>query len=125
MLFLLIVQFFLGMSMNLFAAPPTDPKFASEPIFIKLIFPSHIAVAVLLLVDAIYILIASVKNKIANLRKVAGQGLSSIVLAVGGGLVTIFLTGIASEVASLVMAISFLSAFIAYGRLHYLLQAKN
>jgi heme A synthase len=36
MLVFLIFQFILGMSMNLFAVPPDDPKFASELLLIKL-----------------------------------------------------------------------------------------
>ena len=124
MLLLLIVQFLLGMSMNLFAVSPSDPKFAAEPILIKLIFPSHIVAALLLLIGAIFILIISARSKINEWIKVAGQGLIAIVLAVGGGLATIFLTGIGSEIASLIMAISFLWSFIAYGRFYYLLRPK-
>jgi hypothetical protein len=118
-LVLLVAQFILGMLMNLFSAPPGDPKFATEPVLIKLIFPSHIIVALLLLAGAIFVLAFSLRNKIVEQIKIAGQGLSSIIFAIGGGLATVFLNGAAANFASLIMAISFLSAFIAYGRLYY------
>lgn len=124
MLGFLIIQFILGMSINLFAVAPSDPKFAAEPILIKLILPAHVIVALLLLIGAIAILVMSVRSKNAKWKKTAGQGLGGIVFAVGGGLATIFLKGNASEIASLVMAISFLSSFIAYGRLYYIIASK-
>jgi hypothetical protein len=123
--FLLIIQFVLGMLMNLFAVAPSDPKFATEPLLIKLILPAHIIVALLLLVGSIFIFVFSVRDTIAESSKVAGQGLSSVILAIGGGIATVFLKGIGSEVASLVMAISFLSAFIAYGRFYFLLKINS
>lgn len=124
-LLLLIFQFVLGMLMNLFAVAPSDPKFAAEPLLIKLIFPAHIIVALLLLIGSVFIFVLSIRNQIAESSKVAGQGLSSIIFATAGGLATVFLKGIGSEIASLVMAISFLSAFIAYGRFYFLLKIKN
>jgi hypothetical protein len=122
MLIFLIVQFVLGMSMNLFAVPPDDPKYASEPLLIKLIFPAHAIVALLLIIGAIVIFTMSIRGKEGIWKKIAGQGLSSIIFATGGGLATVFLNGIAGEIASLIMAISFLSAFIAYGRFYFLLK---
>ena len=64
MLFFLIVQFVLGTSINLFAVPPSDPKFASEPLLIKLIFPAHVVVALLLFIGAIFIMALAIRSKI-------------------------------------------------------------
>jgi hypothetical protein len=111
--------------MNLFAAPPNDPKFASEPLLVKVILPTHIIIAVLILMLAISVFVNSIRDQNPEFKKTAGQGLSSVIFAIGGGLATVFLKDIAAEIASLVMAISFLSAFIAYGRFYYVLRAKN
>jgi heme A synthase len=126
MLVFLIMQFILGMSMNLFAVTPDDPKFSSEPVLIKLIFPSHVIVALLLIIGSIVIFAMSFRDKIAaEQRKMAGQGLATIIFALGGGLATVFLKGAGSEIASLVMAISFLASFIAYGRFYYIVKSQK
>lgn len=120
MLVILVIQFLLGMSMNLFAVLPSDPKFASENIFLKLILPAHVIVAIFLLLGSIFIFIFSRRIDNPSLIKIAGQGMGSVITAIVSGLLTVFFVGILSEVFSFLMALAFLNAFIAYIRLYYL-----
>ncbi len=66
-IFSLIAQFVLGMLVNLFAVPPYDPKFATEPIFIKLFFPLHGILGLILGIFSIAIFYFAIKLGKENL----------------------------------------------------------
>lgn len=125
MIIALSIQFILGMVLNLFAVPPDDPKYATEPIFLKLIFPLHGILGIALLIGAIVLLFFALKSESRIWKKMATFGLISILIAAGGGIATIILKDNASEIASFVMSLGFILSFLSYGKFYFLLKTKK
>lgn len=118
----LIAEFVLGMLVNLFALTPDDPGYATESIFIKLFFPLHGIVGLILVVLSIAIFYFAIRLGKENIKKFATLGLISIFVAAGAGIATIILKDNASEIGSFVMSLGFIAAFVSYGKLFLLLR---
>jgi hypothetical protein len=118
----LIAEFVLGMLVNLFALTPDDPGYAAESIFIKLFFPLHGIVGLILVVLSIAIFYFAVNLGKESIKKFAMYGLISVLVAAGAGLATIILKDNASEIGSFVMSVGFIAALVSYGKLFLLLR---
>ena len=99
MLGFLVVQFVLGMVMNLYGVPLDDPAYATESIFIKLSGFAHGIIGILLVAGAISALFFALKKGNSQWGKVSIYGLISILIAAGGGIAAIMLKDSASELA--------------------------
>lgn len=122
MLLSLTAEFVLGMLVNLFAVPPDDPGYITEPIFVKILFPLHGINGIILVILAIFILFLVIKLGRKNLKKFAIYGLISILIAALGGIATITLKENASEIASFIMSLGFIAALLSFGKLHFFLK---
>lgn len=122
MVIALVVEFVLGTLVNSFAVPPDDPKYVTESLLVKLLFPVHGVLGIVLVVMAIIVLYLAVKSGKEKLKQLSIWGIISIVVAAGAGIATITLKDNASEIASFVMALGFLFAFASYGKLHLLIK---
>jgi len=112
----LVVQFILGMAVNLFGQPPQEGM--QEPIYSRILFIAHSLLGLLLLIGAIVIFVLAKKTKEEMVAKLSLYGMLSIILAFGGGIAVAALgESNFSELASFVMAIGFILAFIFYGKL--------
>lgn len=119
----LIVQFILGMIINLFAVAPQDPKFATESPIFKIVFLLHGLNGVVLPIFALSLLFFAFKNGRVDLKRISSLGFISILVAAGGGIATIILKNTLSEIASFVMSLGFIFSLVSYGKL-YLLAKK-
>lgn len=122
MIIALIVQYLLGMYVNMFAVAPDDPKFKTESIFPKIVFGLHGLVGLLLLLGSIYVFISGYQSEDEALRKMTLYGFLSILLAFSAGIATVVFKDTAAEISSYVMSIGFLLSFISYGRLFFFLK---
>ena len=122
MLIALGAQYLLGMYVNMFAAPPDDPKFKTEGLFPKVVFGTHALLGLGILVGSVAVLILAIKSRESNLKKIGTYGFLSVFLAFCGGIATISLKDNASEISSYVMSAGFLLSFVFYGKLFYLLK---
>jgi heme A synthase len=117
MILFLSIEFLLGMIVNLFGQAPDEATGqAKEPIWAMMIFFAHGILGLLLLIGAIFILVATTKTNNKKWQNLAVYGLGSIFLSAAGGIGVVTLgENPASEVSSFVMAVGFLLAFISYG----------
>ncbi len=124
MVFLLVVQFVLGMIVNLFGQAPGEAAGKmKEPLWATLVFLSHGILGILLLIVSIFLFVFAKRVENKKWRSLALQGMVSIVLAAIGGIAVVGLKeGSPAEIASLVMALGFLLSFISYGRLLFSLR---
>lgn len=102
----LVIQFLLGMYINIFVSGPPYNTLAN------LLFASHVAVGTIILAIAAYLSIRVRKIGDNAVRKPSIAGLVFVVIAYLGGLSFVFTNG--NDTFSYVMAIAFLFAIIAY-----------
>ena len=121
-IFSLVLQFVLGMIINLYGVTPDDPKFAHESPLIKIAFIAHSINGLVLPLAALFILFLAVKSGKQVLKKWAVLGLISILIAAGAGISTIMLKDNAQELASLIMSFGFIASFLSYGKLFLFLK---
>lgn len=121
----LIVQYLFGMYINMFAVPPDDPKFKTEPIYPKIVFGLHGLLGTMLLIGSIIVLVSGLKNQDLKIKKIAVFGFFSILLAFCGGIATISFKDNAAEISSYIMSIGFLLSFIFYFKLTFYLKNKS
>jgi hypothetical protein len=121
MMVFLTIEYLLGMYVNMFAAAPDDPAFATEGILPKIIFGLHGLVGTGLLIGAIVTLMVGIKSQEAKIKKTAVLAFSSVAMAFLAGIATIVLKDNAAEVSSYIMSVGFISALIFYGKLLHLL----
>lgn len=118
----LTLEFVLGMILNLFATPPEEGKL--HPLWMSVLFAVHAVIGVLLLVGATVLFIKSRHSMDEAWKKSAMWGFVSIlVAAVSGMVMTPLGESVWEEVASFLMALGFIAAFISYGR--YFLLKKD
>ena len=111
---LLAVVFVLGMAVNLYIAFPSNLKidamqFAARTPSLQ----SHMIVATVILIVGLVALVLSLIERRAWVIVMTLAGLALSLVAYSGGMM--FLTGGYQESASMLMAIGFIGAFIAYG----------
>lgn len=111
---LLAVVFVLGMAVNLYIAFPSNLKidamqFAARTPSLQ----SHMIVATVILIAGLVALVLSLIERRAWAIVMTLAGLALSLVAYSGGMM--FLTGGYQESASMLMAIGFIGAFIAYG----------
>jgi heme A synthase len=114
MFVLLLVEYLLGMFLNLFSGDP-DPAKKSLSAHIALF--THIGIGLLLLLGAIFILLTARKNTVGV--KTSAWALVGIILAIFGGIITVSSRDLVSELGSYLMAISFIEAFSLYAYLFF------
>ncbi|HVT00682.1 MAG TPA: hypothetical protein VHE53_00425 [Patescibacteria group bacterium] len=119
----LVLQYSLGMTVSHFGIPPDEETATHKaPYFAQLAFAAHGIVGLVLVVLSVIILIASLKDKNVFVKRVGVAGFVSVMIAFIAGIATVSLKENAAETASFIMGIFFLVAFIAYGKLFYLLK---
>lgn len=116
----LIMQYVLGMVLAMFGAEEESKR----TLFDHAIFFAHAIIGLLLLIGSVVIYRLSKKIDDARISRIAFYGMVSIIIAVASGLATIALEDNLSELASLAMAIAFLTAFALYGYLFFLLRKE-
>ena len=121
----LSLEFVLGMMVNLFAVSPDDQRYLTEPIYLKLIFALHGIVGLVILAGASALFIVTAKLKNIQLKKTSLLGLIFVLIAFLGGIATVMLKDVQSEIASLVMSLGFIAAFISYGKFYLLLKQSD
>ncbi len=122
MIIVLIIQYLLGMYVNMFAAAPEDPAFKTEGVFPKIVFGLHAFVGLGLLTGSIATLVLGLKSEKAAVKKTSFFAFGAIVLSFLAGVSTVALKNTPSQIASYVMSIGFLASLIAYGKLFFLLK---
>ena len=127
MLVALSVQYIAGMVFNLFGGD--NP--ATRPLFAVIALYTHMVIAFFILVGAIFILVFAYKSGSSQVRlgsrwiDFAYRGFFSILISIAAGIATLLLKGMISEVASFIMALSFLYAFVTYGYLFMLFRGDD
>jgi heme A synthase len=121
MVILLALQYVAGMTLNMFGAE--DIRKGS--LFQKGLLFSHTLFALLLLTGSLFILVSTRKSGNEILSKKAFHGFITILVAIIAGIATLLLKDTAAEIASLIMAISFLGAFWFYAYLFFLLRKEK
>jgi uncharacterized membrane protein len=110
----LVIQYALGMVSNLFVQfPQTDqPNLLWD--YARSQFPTfaHIVIGMLLLVSAIVFVIRAIRNNHPGWIASSVAGLVGIAIAIYGG---VTYTTIQVDLYSMVMALGFIVAFVAYG----------
>ncbi len=111
---LLVIQFILGMLTNLFVHFPDTTHLEELWAFARsqILVDAHIVVAILLLGSAIAFVIRAARAKYHNWIVSSAAGLIGIIIAFMGG---VTFTSTQNDIYSLVMALGFMTAFIAYG----------
>ena len=119
----LILQFILGMTLNLFVTFPTIPAGSSEQVYFNAIFTTpflleHFIVGIGLLLGSIWIFIAAIYSKLRNLLILAALGFISILTAYISGF-EFLLSGFQNNFFSFAMSIAFIIALFSYFVLLY------
>lgn len=118
----LTLEFVLGMILNLFTEPPEEGKL--YPLWMSVLYAAHAVIGLLLLVGATILVIKSRHSMDEAWKKSAMWGFVSILVAAVSGMVMTQLgESVWEKVASLLMALASLAAFISYGR--YFLLKKD
>ncbi|MDE1870113.1 MAG: hypothetical protein KGH71_03975 [Candidatus Micrarchaeota archaeon] len=117
-LFFLVVQFILGMTLNLFVPFPTIPAGSADQAYFNAIFSTpyllaHFIVGFGLLLGSIWILIGAVRNKSKTIIAIAGIGFLSILSAYTSGY-EFLLSGFQSNLFSFTMSMGFMAALVCY-----------
>ena len=106
----LVIQFLLGMYINLFVEFPTSgPADAWKFAWSSVPVAAHIILGTLGLLSTILLLVRSIRLKNRHWIMVAGIGVAAILLAVLGG--ELFITTL-KELASYLMAVGFVAALL-------------
>ena len=124
-LYLLIIEFVLGMVTNLFATKPPDPKYFSEPLFIKVSSILHMLFGTLFPVFSIVLLLLVFKSKNNRYKKWAAGGFFAILFTTLTGFLTVLFKEEASETASLLMALGFIFSVIIFGKFYLILKQQQ
>lgn len=114
---ILAVQYAIGMFLTMFSG---DENQAKTPVYAQLAFFAHILFAVMLFVGSVIIYRECRKGSNERFTKFALYGLVSIIVASIGGVMTVILREILSDIGSYIMAIGFLSGFASYGYLFFI-----
>lgn len=116
-LILLVVQFVLGMIINLWGVLPDEETATHKaPIFAQMAFAAHGIIGLMILISSTTILIMGLKSK-DNIKKFSIYGFVSVLIAFIGGIGVVTLKENSSEIASFVMSIGFLLSLVSYGKL--------
>ena len=120
----LVLQFILGMTLNLFVTFPNIPANSSDQIYFNAVFTipfllEHFIVGVGLLLGSVWILISAIKTKLRNISLVAVLGLVSISTAYISGF-EFLLSGFQNNLFSFTMSIGFIVALLSYFKLYQL-----
>ena len=120
----LVLQFILGMTLNLFVTFPNIPVNSSDQIYFNAIFTTpflleHFIVGVGLLLGSAWILISAIKTRLRNISLVAVLGFISILTAYISGF-EFLLSGFQNNLFSFTMSIGFIVALLSYFRLYQL-----
>lgn len=125
MVFLLILEFILGMVVNLFGQAPEDSGKMQEPLWATLVFVAHGILGIILLIWAIFLFVSAGKSENKKWKGLAMWGMLSIIISAVGGIAVVGLReGNPAEISSLVMALGFLFSFIIYGKFHFSLRSS-
>jgi hypothetical protein len=110
----LVVQYALGMVSNLFVQFPQTDQPNLLWAYARSQFPTfaHIIIGILLLVSAIVFVIRAIRNHDRGWIASSVAGLVGIAIAIYGG---VTYTTIQVDLYSLIMALGFIVAFVAYG----------
>lgn len=120
-LIFLVLEFVLGMVVNLFAVSPDDPGYLTEPIYLKLTLPLHSILGLLILIWAVIVLVFAIKAG-KTFKKFTVLGFIFVLVAFLGGMAAVMLKESQAEIASLTMSLGFIASFIFYGKLYLLLK---
>ncbi len=120
----LVLQFILGMALNLFVAFPNVPAGSQEQTYINAIFTTpflleHFVVGVGLLLGSAWILVGAARSKVRNASLVAGLGFISILVAYLSGF-EFLLSGFRNNALSFAMGLGFIVALLSYFALYRL-----
>lgn len=120
----LVLQFILGMTLNLFVTFSNIPVGSSDQTYFNSIFTTpflleHFIVGVGLLLGSIWILIGSIKTKVKNIPVVGALGFISILAAYISGF-EFLLSGFQSNLFSFTMSLGFIVALLSYFKLYQL-----
>ena len=120
----LVLQFILGMILNLFVSSPNIPVGSTDRIYLNAIFTTpvllgHFIVGVGLLLGSIWILVGAIKTKARNISLVAVLGFISILTAYISGSEFV-LSGFQNDLFSFTMSIGFIVALLSYFKIYQL-----
>ncbi|MDE1865805.1 MAG: hypothetical protein KGH94_04185 [Candidatus Micrarchaeota archaeon] len=120
----LVLQFILGMSLNLFVAFPSIPAGSTDQAYLNAIVTTpflleHFMVGVGLLLGSIWILASALKLRRKGLSAIAAVGFISILTAYVSGF-EFLLSGFQNDALSFVMSLGFIVALVSYFRLYQL-----
>lgn len=120
----LVLQFILGMTLNLFVPLPNVPLGSTDQTYINTIFTIpfllvHFIVGIGLLLGSIWILIGAIKTKIRKISLFAVLGFISILTAYVSGF-EFLLSGFQNDLFSFTMSIGFIVALLSYFMLYQL-----
>ena len=116
LLFVLIVQYVLGMTLAMFASGISSER----TILDRTVFILHIITGLVLLVVSITIYNSAKKLGDKLIGKLVFYGIVSIILSLSGGIIYVAANGNIATVGSLIMAFSFLMIFSVYGYLSFI-----
>ncbi|MGA7911831.1 MAG: hypothetical protein WCC30_09850 [Candidatus Dormiibacterota bacterium] len=121
MIYLLVIQFVLGVAVNLFVTISPSPDGFWWPVVQgpAAVLIVHVLVGVLLVINSIVVLVHAFRMSDKAPRLIAGLGLAAVLAAAISG--RVFL-GNTQNVASFAMAIGFGVAVVAYSQLLYALR---
>ena len=125
----LVLQFILGMTLNLFVSFPNIPVGSTEQVYFNAIFTTpflleHFIVGVGLLLGSIWVLIGAVKTKVKNISLAAVLGFISILTSYISGF-EFLLSGFQNNLFSFTMSIGFIVALLSYFKLYQLSSRIN
>lgn len=114
----LVLQFILGMTLNLFVTFPNIPIGSSDQIYFNAIFTTpfllvHFIVGIGLLLGSIWVLISARHTKVRSITVTAVIGFIAILVAYVSGF-EFLLSGFQNNIFSFTMSIGFIVALIAY-----------
>lgn len=126
MVFFLILEYILGMVVNLFGEAPDETGKMQEPLWATLVFVTHGILGIILLIWAIFLFVSAGKLENKGWKGLAMWGMLSIIISAMGGIAVVGLReGNPAEISSLIMALGFLLSFIFYGRLLFTLRQST
>ncbi len=125
----LLLQFILGMTLNLFVSFPNIPVGSSDQTYFNAIFTTpfllvHFIVGVGLLLGSIWLLIGAIKTKVGDISLVAVLGFISTLASYVSGF-EFLLSGFQNNLFSFTMSIGFIVALLSYFRLYQLSSDLN
>ena len=120
----LLLEFVLGMTLNLFVTFPNIPAGSPDQAYIGAIFASpfllaHFVVGLGLLLGSIWILVGAARTKVRNIALVAALGFLSILASYISGF-EFLLSGFQSNLYSFMMSMGFIVSLFSYFALFHL-----